>query len=286
MTQTSMLGIGRIALQERVRQLETLLAGDVMGCMGPIVFGLDELVREAIESIEVRNAKLVVVLDTNGGVVEVVERMVDTIRQHYSEVVFAIPDRAMSAGTIFALSGDAIMMDYFSVLGPIDPQIQKKDGGGLVPAQSYVDEYDRLVEVARQQRLTTVELALLQKLDLGELQQFREAKELSIDLLQTWLVKYKFKDWNETETRKVSVSDDDRKVRAKEIAEKLSDQKRWHSHGRGIPMKTLTSEALRLKIDDYGSNRDLAIALRSYFHLLRDFMRQNELQLFVHTRNF
>ena len=32
------------------------------------------------------------------------------------------PDRAMSAGTIFALSADRIMMDYFSCLGPIDPQ--------------------------------------------------------------------------------------------------------------------------------------------------------------------
>ena len=71
-----------------------------------------------------------------------VERMVNTIRHHYAEVYFVVPDRAMSAGTIFAMSGDKIFMSYFSVLGPIDPQIEKD--GRLVPALSYLSRFQRL----------------------------------------------------------------------------------------------------------------------------------------------
>ena len=51
-----------------------------------------------------------------------VERTVGIIRQHYFQVDFIIPDKAMSAGTVCALSGDNIYMDYYSQLGPIDPQ--------------------------------------------------------------------------------------------------------------------------------------------------------------------
>ena len=42
----------------------------------------------------------------------------------------------MSAGTIFALSADTILMNYFSALGPIDPQIEKD--GKSASALSYL----------------------------------------------------------------------------------------------------------------------------------------------------
>ena len=67
-------------------------------------------------------------LTTGGGSTTVVERLVNILRQHYKEVNFIVPDYAYSAGTIFCMSGDNILMDYFSVLGPIDPQVQNKEG--------------------------------------------------------------------------------------------------------------------------------------------------------------
>jgi len=135
---------------------------------------------------------LAVILDTPGGIAEVVERMVNTIRYHYNdEVYFEIPNRAMSVGTIFAMSGDKIFMSYFSVLGPIDPQIEKD--GKLVPALSYLNQYERLCQKADAGQLNTAEYAQLSKLDLGELHQFEQARELSIELLENWLSQYKFK---------------------------------------------------------------------------------------------
>ena len=40
------------------------------------------------------------------------------------------------------------------------------------------------------------DITLLNKLDLGELYQFEQARELSHELLTNWLSTYKFKDWH------------------------------------------------------------------------------------------
>jgi hypothetical protein len=194
-----------------------------------------------------------------------------------------VPDRAMSAGTVLALSADVIMMDYFSVLGPIDPQVEKD--GRLIPALAYLIQYNRLIEKAAAGGLTTADAILLQKLDLGELQQFEEARELSVSLLKKWLATYKFKDWTVTETRKAAVKPSDREERAADIATKLSDPQLWHSHGRGITMETLRNE-LNLRIDDFGTDPELARVLRHYLNVLRDYMRTREIPHFVHARGF
>lgn len=39
-----------------------------------------------------------------------------------------MPNFAYSAGTIFCMSGDNIYMNYYSALGPVDPQVQNRDG--------------------------------------------------------------------------------------------------------------------------------------------------------------
>ena len=125
------------------------------------------------------------ILDTPGGVVEVVERIVRVLRQHHGEVKLIIPDRAMSAGTVLAMSGDDILMDYHSCLGPIDPQLEKD--GRLVPALSYLSQFETLIRKSQNESLSTAEAVLLQKLDLAELHQFELARDLSVDLLKRWL---------------------------------------------------------------------------------------------------
>ena len=226
------------------------LSATPMAILGPILGNLDLNLRRAVESIPTANkrSKAAVIVDTEGGVVEVVERMVGILRYHFSELHFIIPDRAMSAGTIFAMSGDAVWMDYFSCLGPIDPQIERD--GKLVPALSYVVQFEQLVRKSLAGEISPAELILLQKLDLGDLHFYEQARNLSIDLLVEWLSRYKFKDWHRTETRKVEVDDATRQARAKEIAEALSDNTRWKTHGRPITMKVLT-EQLNLRINDF-----------------------------------
>ena len=174
--------------------IEDVLQSDTLTIFSPILPGLEHRIKNAVESLENRKPKLSVILDTLGGAIEVVERIVNIIRHHYDEVDFLVPDRAMSAGTVFVMSGDQIFMSYFSCLGPIDPQVYKN--GEFVPALSYLNQYKRLCEKAESGELNTVEFELVRQLDLGELDQFEQARLLSHDLLTDWLSTYKFKDWN------------------------------------------------------------------------------------------
>ena len=117
--------------------------------------------------------------ETGGGSAIAVERYVNILRKHYTEVNFIVPDYAYSAGTIFCMSGDYIYMDYFSVLGPIDPQIQNKEGK-FVAALGYLDKINELIEKAKNNDLTQAEFLILKDFDLAELRGYEQAKELTI----------------------------------------------------------------------------------------------------------
>lgn len=241
--------------------------------------------KNAVESLQNRKPKLSVILDTLGGAIEVVERMVNIIRYHYDEVDFLIPDRAMSAGTVFVMSGDRIFMSYFSCLGPIDPQVYKN--GEFVPALSYLNQYERLCEKAESGELNTVEFELVRQLDLGELDQFEQARQLSHDLLTDWLSTYKFKDWDTHSSTGKPVTPEEKRKRAEEIAEALSDNKRWHSHGRMISRDTLISDPdLRLKIEKFENIPNLFPVLDEYVELLKDYVQRESFPTFVHTREY
>ncbi len=266
-----------------LQSVEEILDADAVAFVSPITYGLDRSLLHAIEAIEPKQDSICVILDTRGGIVEIVERMVTTLRCNYETMTVIVPDQAMSAGTIFALSADRIMMDYFSCLGPIDPQIVKDEK--LVPALSYLTQFERLNKKAEEDALTTAEYALLSKLDLGELYQFEQARELSVELLVKWLSKYKFKGWKETETRGKNVTDKMKAERARRIADLLNDTERWHSHERGINIETLREE-VGLKIDDLADNPALHNYIRLYCDLLNDYMRREELYSVVQSKEY
>ena len=56
------------------------------------------------------------------------EQNITIFKHFYSEVNFIVPNFAYSAGTIFCMSGDNIYMNYYNALGPVDPQVQNRDG--------------------------------------------------------------------------------------------------------------------------------------------------------------
>ncbi len=258
---------------------------DVISIYSPMVYLLDNIVRDCLERKKSKcglNDKLCVILDTTGGFVTPVERMVDTIRYHYKEVDFIIPDMAMSAGTIFALSGDRIWMDYFSVLGPIDPQVKKDDR--FVPALSYILQYERLVELSKTGQLTQAHAVLLQKLDLAELDQFNQERELSITLLRKWLTDYKFKNWDKTENSGREVTHDEKVNRAEEIATILNNTEKWHTHSRGINKESLEND-VHLKIDDFSKNVKLQSSIRNYHQIMKDYQLRNNQHVFVYGKD-
>lgn len=277
-------------LNADLAKIEKLLNSDVVFYSGDILEGYIKGFRDFIEEIkkEEKYEKLSIILRSNGGSGIAVERMVNIVRRHYGEVQFIVPDYAYSAGTLFCMSGDEIYMDYSACLGPIDPQVELEKGQ-LVPALGYLDKVNELVEKSRKNELTDAEFALLQSQDFAKLTYYEQAKELSISLLESWLVKYKFKNWNIHQSNPSKqgqeVTPEEKQQRAKEIGDQLSDNKRWHTHGRPINIDVLTNE-LRLKINNLDNYPNLKRKIRAYNDLMCDYVDKNMMEPFVHSRRF
>ena len=71
------------------------------------------------------------VLHTPGGMVLAAMQIARAIKAHPSKVTVHVPVYAMSGGTLLALAANEIVMDAFSVLGPIDPQIFGLPAAGI-----------------------------------------------------------------------------------------------------------------------------------------------------------
>lgn len=277
-------------LTERLVDLEKHFNADFFVYYGPILDGNENTILGIIEDLasdDNKKDKIYVILTSTGGSAVAVERYVNILRHHYDEVNFIIPNYAFSAGTIFCMSGDNIYMDYFSVLGPIDPQVENKDGR-WVAALGYLDKVNELINKAKSNELTQAEFLILKDIDLAELRGYEQAKNLTIELLKKWLVKYKFKNWSKHETTPAligqGVTTEEKEKRAEEVADKLSDSNLWKSHGRPINIETLEND-IRLKIEDY-SHEDYRQLIRNYSDLLFDYVRKNNIQIFIQTRKF
>jgi len=279
-------------LKTKAEELEAHFSGNIMSYVGQIHPAYLKDFRNFIEHLVRQDKKrlLVINLHTPGGSVEAVEKMVEMIRHHYKEVYFIVPDSAMSAGTIFCMSGDKIYMDYSSSLGPIDPQVLiSKDGRDqYVPALGYLDQVEKLIEKSREGSLTPAEFAILQNQDLALLRRYEQARDLSTDLLITWLVKYKFKNWkthrHAPDKLGQTVTKAEKEERAGEIAKLLGNNKVWHAHGRMIGIGTLDAK-LRLEIEDY-TGLPSQSAIRGYNDLLTEYVSRQQFPLFLHSKNY
>lgn len=265
-------------------ELTNVIQADILSIISPMYDGLDVSVRQYIEDHvdslndtpnAMKSNKLCVLLQTTGGSVEVVERITRVFRNYYDEVIFIVPNFAYSAGTVLVLSGDVIYMDYFSVLGPIDPQIRNKDGEWL-PANGYLNEFENLISTINykdsQGENPLAELTLLaNQFNPEKLGFIKQSNQFSKNLIKEWLPKYKFKNWKYTETTSQLVTEDMKVRRAEEIAEILANVHRWNTHGRGIGLSELTSEEIKLKIENFAEDATMNKAIRIYYDVLADY---------------
>jgi len=284
-------------MNQKLAALETEFGADVVFFYGEIQTGIVRPFRDLIEDLKkpdnlpkgvtTPRTKLVIVLNTPGGSAETVEKLVDIIRHHYEDVTFIVPDFAMSAGTIFCMSGNRIYMDYSSSLGPIDPQVW--NGKQWVPARGYLDKVEEMFAKAAVGTLSNAEFLILQNQDLAMLSQYEQSKNLTVTLLKKWLVEYKWKDWTTHQTTPAMigqpVTEQQKKDRAEEVAEKLGNNQYWHSHGRMIGIGTLKN-FIRLKIEDYSNEPKLQPIIRSYNDLITEWIAKIKTPIFIHTRLF
>jgi membrane-bound ClpP family serine protease len=280
-------------MNEKLDKLEKALGADVVFFYGEIESSVVRPFRDLIEDLKKTvdgkpaQNRLAIILNTPGGSAETVEKLVDIIRHHYDDVSFIVPDFAMSAGTIFCMSGNRIYMDYSSSLGPIDPQVY--NGKQWVPARGYLDKVEELLDKAQKGTISNAEFLILQNQDLAMLSRYEQAQNLTVTLLKKWLVEYKWKNWtiHGTDPAKKGqpVTDAEKLARAEEVATELGNNQSWHSHARMIGINILTKK-LRLVIDDYSNNGVLQPAIRSYNDLITEWINKTDQKIFVHTRLF
>ncbi len=269
------------------------MEGDCVFINSPMLPPLDDEFRVALEEIKAEPSPseynhLIVMLQTKGGIMETVERLVVVMRTHYDRVSFVVPNFAYSAGTVLSLSGNSVFMDYYSVLGPIDPQITSKDGLQLLPGLGILAKFDEICEKinkSNSEEDCRAELAyLVRQFQPEQLFAIEQARQHGISLITEWLPRYKFKDWKKTETSGTDVTDKMRRERAKEIATTLGDASKWHSHGRGISMRELRRDGLKLKIDNFGEDENLSNIIRNYHGLAVDYYEKCGITAYIHSK--
>jgi len=221
-------------------------------------------VKDQLENL--RGESLDVILETPGGVGEIAEDIVNIMRERYRRVCFIIPGSAKSAGTIMTMSGDEILMEPSSSLGPIDAQLQWRDQ--VISADAFLEGFRKIKkEVADSNTLNRAYIPILGNISPGQLEHAENALSFAHNLVSEWLANYKFQNWQKHSSDGSEVTPEQRRQRALQIARELSDQKRWFTHGRSIKIKDL--EELRLKIIDYSQNTQLLDAISRYYTLLR-----------------
>ena len=216
------------------------------------------------------NRDLDIILVTPGGSAETVAYLVKQIRERFDHVAFILPYMAMSAGTIFCMSGDEIIMDESAFFGPIDPQVPGKNGRWL-PAQSLEtllkDIQERgNVQIKNGLQPDWTDILILNNIDPKELGNVVNGSKLSTRLVSEYLEEYKFKSWNTHHDGKM-VTSSEKKQKASEIAKKLCDHSLWLSHASRISRK-IAWEECGLKIIHPENINGLARAIKRFWAMM------------------
>ena len=162
-------------------------------------------------------------LHSPGGNIDAAEKLVLLIRKRAgtAPVRVIVPDYAKSAATLIALGANTIVMSDSSELGAIDPQVELPDSNGhlqTLSAQSYLDAFHRHADRLKEDPDDPVARLMLGKMEPAAVRKLERMIKRSHSIAEALLGQAMIK--NEAE--------------ATDIADKLSDTERLHSHGQMI----------------------------------------------------
>ena len=207
---------------------------------------------EVIHGLSGDNLDLI--FHTPGGSLEVAEAFVSYLRSKFNNIRIIIPSIAMSAGTMIACAGDVIVMGKHSFLGPTDPQLLLATATGvrMVSAQSILDQFDKAQKECEDPARLNSWVPMLTQYGPDLLIQCEKALKFSRELAEDWLSKYMLKE---------------DKGKAGDIANWLSDNKSFKTHGRKISRAQLQEKGLN--IQHLEKNQEEQDLLLSVFHATR-----------------
>ncbi len=215
---------------------------------------------EAIQEIE--GDVVDILIHSPGGLAEATDSLVDMIRGRFQHVRFIVPNIAKSAATMLVLSGDQILMDINSELGPIDPQFNIRKGDGALvtaPAQAIIDQFESAQKkISKDSTLLVPWLPILQQYGPSLYQQAQNAIELSKNLVKKWLMKYMFKE------------DPKREIRARVISNYLSNHNNFKSHAKRIGINDIREiKALKaINVEDMRNDLEFQNKVWGLYHAI------------------
>ena len=217
---------------------------------------------------DTKSDKLDFMIETPGGSAVAAEEIVKFTRDIFSDNAFVVSGEAKSAGTLMVLSGDEILMTTGGSLGPIDAQV--KIGRSAISAYDYTEWINlKREEAEKVGKLNPLDATMVAQISPGELKLVYHALKYAEDLVVEWLPKYKFKNWDLTETRKVPVTEEMKRKRAEEIANELMNHGKWRTHGRSIKRDDLEGIGLKItKVDDNSKLADTIYRIQTICRLL------------------
>ncbi len=176
----------RYARQDLIREYQ-----EAFNCQLIVVFDvlwdysvnvLEDLIFDADPNVDIH-----VMLATPGGNGEAALRMVRSIQARCKELTVIVPDKAKSAGTIFALGAHHILMGPTSDLGPIDPQLvlNAQDPNSLISAKDVIAAVEAAQDAVQQKPETyPIHASLLANVNALQVQQARSALARTDDLMR------------------------------------------------------------------------------------------------------
>ena len=211
--------------------------------------GLDEVTRNLPQ-----HSPVDIVLHSPGGSAEATESIVALLRERFSHIRFIIPNVAKSAATMLAMSGEQLLLDDRSELGPTDPQMILTQQGRtfFAPAQAIKDQFKAAQEEINSdpQKLPSW-VPILGWYGPSLLAECDNHLALAEELVSRWLERYMF------------AGDPEASSKARQIAEHLASHNKFHSHGRRIGMADL--QALGANVLDMRTEPELHNAVRDLY---------------------
>ncbi len=229
--------------------LKSQFVGNLMSISLADKDGFDEVTRNLQ-----KDSKIDILLHSPGGSAEATESIVALLRDRFSHIRFIIPNVAKSAATMLAMSGEQLVMDERSELGPTDPQMVLTQEGRVIvaPAQAIKDQFETAQKEinADPQKLPSW-IPILGWFGPALLAECDNHLALAKELVSKWLKRYMF------------AGDPRAKEKAERIAEYLADHNKFRSHGRRVGMDDL--QALGANILDLRTEPVLHDAIRDLY---------------------
>lgn len=232
--------------------------------------GFDEVTRNLPHDTE-----LDVLLHSPGGSAEATESIVELLRARFQRVRFIIPNVAKSAATMMAMSGEELLLDERSELGPTDPQmLMIRDGQQIVaPAQAIKDQFQKAQdEINNDPSKLPSWVPILRQYGPSLLAECDNHLALAHDLVSKWLERFMF------------AGEADAQAKAGQISQYLANHNNFRSHSRRVGITDL--QGLGVKVVDLRTDPKLHEAIRDlYVALMLTFDNTGTYKIFENSKH-